>query len=57
MEVELKFFVYAFLLFIVLFFLFRELLCWYWKINKHIQVEEEILETLKRIESKLDNRQ
>lgn len=55
MHNEIKFYVCSILLLIVLFFLLRELFCWYWKINKHLKVEEEILETLKRIESKLDN--
>ena len=30
-----------------IFVLLRELMCWYWKINKHIALQEKILHQLK----------
>jgi len=32
---------------IVLFFVFREVLCWYWKINEAVSVLKEIRDLLK----------
>lgn len=54
-EQILLFFVTALVIFILLFIVFREINCWYFKINKRLDVENEILETLKRIEEKLNN--
>lgn len=34
---------------IVLFLVLREFFCWYWKINKHIEIQEELLENIKEI--------
>ena len=36
------------LLFIALFFLCRELLCWYWKVNERINNQKEIIRLLKK---------
>lgn len=37
------------LLAIVLYFVLRELNCWYWKINKRIELQEETNRLLKKI--------
>jgi preprotein translocase subunit SecF len=34
---------------IILFFLLREVNCWYWKINRHIELQEETNILLKKI--------
>lgn len=39
-----------------LFLLFRELNCWYFKINERLKIEKEILDTLKRIELNLSDK-
>lgn len=39
---------------VVIFLLCRELLCWYWKINEHLENQRKILEKLEKLE-KLDN--
>lgn len=38
---------------IVIFILCRELICWYYKINKNISNQEEIIKLLKDINEKL----
>lgn len=38
---------------IVIFILCRELICWYYKINKSISNQEEIIKLLKEINEKL----
>lgn len=40
----------------IIFLLCRELNCWYLKINEHLRIEKEMLDTLKSIESKLDSK-
>lgn len=40
------------LIMVGLFLLFREVLCWYWKVNKMVQNQEEIIRLLKIIASK-----
>lgn len=42
------------LLFIALFFLCRELLCWYWKVNERINNQKEIIRLLKKIAKEED---
>ena len=45
MEEDLSFVISAFLVFlisVVAFFICRELLCWYWKINERISKQEEM---------------
>lgn len=37
-----------------IFFLCRELMCWYWKINKHLENQQTIIQLLTKIEKKLD---
>ncbi len=46
--------VIAFLAFGVL-ILIRELVCWYWKINKQVQQSDEIINLLKQINSEIQN--
>lgn len=41
------------LVFIVIFILCRELVCWYYKINKSISNQEEVIKLLKEINEKL----
>ena len=47
----LSFFIFLLIL-IGLFFLCREILCWYWKINKMVENQEEIIKLLKEIAKK-----
>lgn len=39
---------------IAIFFLCRELMCWYWKINQHIENQERIIFLLQRLVKKND---
>lgn len=48
----LSFFIFLLIL-IGLFFLCREILCWYWKVNKMVQNQEEIIRLLNVIASKM----
>lgn len=41
-------FVFLFVLFVV-FIICRELMCWYWKINKMVSNQEEIIRLLRKI--------
>ena len=41
------------LIMVGLFLLFREVLCWYWKVNKMVQNQEEIIRLLNVIASKM----
>ncbi|WP_413578572.1 hypothetical protein ACLVWU_08545 [Bdellovibrio sp. HCB290] len=34
------------------FLIFRHVVCWYWKINRHIELQEAILVELKKINNK-----
>ena len=34
---------------VAIFFLCRELMCWYWKINEHLRVQTEIRDLLKKL--------
>lgn len=43
------------LLFIALFFLCRELLCWYWKVNERINNQKEIIRLLKKLAKEDEN--
>lgn len=38
---------------LLLFLVFRELVCWYWKINKSVANQEKIIELLTEINGKL----
>lgn len=40
------------LLIIVLFFICRELMCWYWKINKHLENQNKIIDLLQQLVDK-----
>jgi hypothetical protein len=40
---------------IVIFLICREIICWYWKINQRVLLEENILKELKNISSLLNN--
>lgn len=42
------------LLLIALFFLCRELLCWYWKVNERINNQKEIIRLLKKLAKEED---
>lgn len=46
--------VVAIFIYLILLFIFRAVNLWYFKINKRVQLEEEILSTLKRIEEKMN---
>lgn len=35
---------------IAIFFLCRELMCWYWKINEHLENQKKIIEKLDKLE-------
>lgn len=37
---------------IIVFFLCRELLCWYWKINKHLENQDKIINLLEQLNAK-----
>lgn len=39
----------------IAFIICRELLCWYWKINEHLENQKTMISLLKRINEKLDN--
>jgi len=45
----------GFVIFLVIYIIFREINCWYWKINERLSVEEETLDVLKNISKKLSN--
>jgi len=40
---------------VILFFLFREVNCWYWKINKRIKLQEDIILHLKIISNSIND--
>tara|TARA_B100000315_G_C14163092_1_gene400976 strand:+ start:108 stop:539 length:432 start_codon:yes stop_codon:yes gene_type:complete len=40
---------------IIIFLICREFICWYWKINKRIQNNEDILDSLKGVKNELRN--
>lgn len=42
----LVFFVIGIIIFLGVLFLIRELVCWYWKINRRIELQEKTLETM-----------
>ncbi|MDD3072623.1 MAG: hypothetical protein PHH17_01235 [Candidatus Pacebacteria bacterium] len=44
---SLEFLIVIFFL-IIIFFVCREILCWYWKINKIINLLEKIVENMKK---------
>ena len=46
---------FALLITILVFFLFRELFCWYWKINRSIELQENILKELQKINNPESN--
>lgn len=48
---------YVIILFFVLaiLLLIRELVCWYWKINRQVQQNDEIIDLLKRIYGETQN--
>lgn len=39
---------------VAIFFLCRELMCWYWKINEHLANQTKMIEALQNIQYKLD---
>lgn len=46
---------FALIITILVFFLFRELFCWYWKINRSIELQENILKELQKINNPESN--
>ncbi len=48
---EIGFFLVYLLVILVIFLLIREVLCWYWKINKVVSLLEDILITLEEKQS------
>lgn len=42
-------FVMVLLLFVAIFLLCREIVCWYWKINKRLEIEQQILDELRKL--------
>lgn len=45
----------ALIITILVFFLFRELFCWYWKINRIVELQENILKELQKINNSESN--
>jgi len=45
----------AILITLIVFFVIRELIMWYWKINERVTLQQQILEELKKISSFLNN--
>lgn len=52
---NLYFVVIGLIVAIGVFLLCRELMCWYWKINKHLENQQTIIQLLTKIEKRLDN--
>lgn len=52
------YFMIGIIILIAVLFIIRELVCWYWKINKRITIHQELLGTRKRIleEIRKDNK-
>ncbi len=46
---SIHYLIFAFILTIILYFLLRELNCWYWKINRRIELQQETNALLKKI--------
>jgi hypothetical protein len=42
-------------IFLIIFLLIREIMCWYWKINISVQNQESIIKLLTEINTKLEN--
>lgn len=36
-------------LFVAIFLFCREIVCWYWKINKRLEIEQQILDELRKL--------
>lgn len=51
----MDFIILLILLFIALFFLCRELLCWYWKVNERISNQKEIIRLLRKLAGEDEN--
>ena len=52
-SVDLMAFIAVLVVFAVIFFICRELFCWYYKINKGIKNQERIIELLEKINKNL----
>lgn len=42
---------------ILLFFALREVNCWYWKINRQIELQHEIIDLLKKLNDHKENKE
>jgi hypothetical protein len=40
---------------VILFLIFREILCWYWKINERIELHKELINEIKKLNSAITN--
>lgn len=38
---------------IAVFMICREVMCWYWKVNKRLEIEQQILEELRKLNAKI----
>lgn len=47
----MMFLVFSFV-WLLLFLIGRQIVCWYWKINRHIELQEQILVELKKMNNK-----
>lgn len=46
---NIEFILFSLCIIIVVFMAFRELFCWYWKINKRIEQQDEIIQLLRSV--------
>ena len=49
MEHELFSYLVALFFIIILFLIFREIVCWYWKINQHLENQRTIISKLDQL--------
>jgi hypothetical protein len=41
---------------VILFLIFREILCWYWKINERIELHKELIHEIKKLNGNISTR-
>ena len=46
---ELLYYLVALFFIIILFLVFREIVCWYWKINQHLENQRTIISKLDKL--------
>lgn len=42
-------FLLALVVCVAIFMICREIMCWYWKVNKRLEIEQQILEELRKL--------